>query len=217
MRIHGIHLIALTVASSIVSLLPSTAKAQDRLRGVVRLGLEHGGDRVVSFTYEDGSTPKVTAGGGVLVTLGGAAQLVSFGAHALDAQLNMGVKWRTIPPATNQDANWLRFPVEGLLFYRTPLGLRFGAGGTVHLRNVLQASGEVLNDRVAFRNTPGLLLQADYLRGNLAFDLRYTAMKYETESSRSETVDASSIGVGMSFFFGRSARAAAPRGASSSR
>jgi hypothetical protein len=211
MRIRTIHFIALTIAASIVSLFPSTAKAQDRLHGVLRLGLEHGGDKVVSFTYEDGSTPDVTAGGGLLLTGGGVAQLASIGAHALDAQLNAGVKWRTIPAATNQDANWLRIPVEGLLFYRTPLGLRFGAGATVHLRNVLKASGEVLNDRVEFRNTPGLLLQADYVRGNLAFDVRYTAMKYEIESSGSETIDASSIGVGMSFFFGRTARTATPR------
>ena len=65
------------------------------------------------------------------------------------------------------------------------------------MRNVLKASGEVLNDRVEFRNTPGLLLQADYIRKNLAFDLRYTAMEYEIESGGSGTVDASSIGVSI--------------------
>jgi hypothetical protein len=198
---------SLAIAVAIVSLSPSTAAAQTRLQGVARLGLEYGGDEVVEFTYEDGSTPKVTAGGGLLLTLGGAAEVMRFGAHALDAQLNMGIKWRTIPAATNQDANWLRIPVEGLLFYHAPKGFRLGAGATVHLRNVLKSSGEVLNDRVEFKSTPGLLLQADYIRKNVAFDLRYTALEYEIERSAG-TIDASSIGLGFSFFFGRSARAA---------
>jgi len=160
---------------------------------------------VVQFTYADGSSPKVTAGGGILASLGGVYEAFTAGAHGLDVQLAAGLKYRTIPAATNQDASWLRFPVDGLLFYRAPAGIRVGGGGTVHLRNVLQASGAVLNDRVEFRNTPGLLLQADYARGDVRFDLRYTAMTYEVERGGSGTVGASSIGAGLTFFLGRRA------------
>ena len=200
-RVSGFITLALAAAS--VALLPATASAQTGLHGIARFGLEHGGEKVIEFEYEDGSTPDVTAGGGLHLTVGGGMQVASFGRHALDAQLDAGLKWRTIPAATNQDANWLRFPVEGLLFYRAPAGIRVGAGATVHLRNVLKSSGAVLNDRVDFRNTPGLVMQAEYVRRNLAFDLRYTALEYEIESGGG-TVDASSIGVGMSFLFGRS-------------
>lgn len=204
-RITRIRVLAAIIATAVLSLVPSEMRAQQRsLRGVFRLGLEYGGDQVVEFKYSDGTTPKVTAGGGLVLTAGGAAELFSRRGHALDAQVNLGLKYRTIPPATNQDATWMRFPVEGLLFYRTPVGVRLGAGATVHLHNVLSSSGAVLNDRVEFKNNPGFLLQAEYVRRNAAFDLRYTALQYELAKGGSGTVDASSIGVGVSLFVGQS-------------
>ena len=193
-------------ASSIAALLflsSASASAQARVRGVARLGLEYGGDKVAQFEYSDGTTPDVTAGGGLLLTGGAVGTLFSRMGHAVDAQLNVGLKYRTIPPATNQEVTWLRFPVEGLLYYRTPIGLRLGAGGAVHLHNVISSSGEVLNERVSFKNKPGLLLQAEYVRGIAAFDLRYTAMEYEVQEGGVGTVNASSLGLGVSFFFGK--------------
>ena len=203
MRTH-LTLAALALAAIGISLPPSTASAQSALYGLARFGLEHGGDKVVEFEYEDGSTPDVTAGGGLLLSVGGGSQLAQVGSGALDAQLTAGLKWRTIPAANNQDANWLRFPLEGLLFYRLPSGLRLGAGATVHLANSLKASGAVLNDKVEFKSTPGVLVQAEYIRRNLSFDLRYTMLDYETESGGA-TVGASSIGIGIGFRFGQSA------------
>ena len=203
MRLPNLLVSALALAAAALPLVASSAHAQRRVRGVVRFAGEYGGDKVGQFQYSDGSTPDVIAGGGLLLTAGGAFALLTRGAHSVDAQVNLGLKYRTIPPASNQDATWLRFPLEGLLFYRTPVGVRLGAGATVHLRNVLAASGEVLNDRVEFENTPGLLLQAEYVRRNVAFDLRYTALQYEVSSGGSGTVDASSIGAGLSLFFGR--------------
>ena len=205
MRISRLYLFSLALTAAF-PLIPASADAQSRLRGVFRLGGEYGGERVVEFEYEDGSTPTVTAGGGLVLTGGGVVGLMNRGSHALDAQLNIGLKYRTIPPATNQDVTWLRFPVEGLLFYRAPMGVRLGAGATVHLRNVMEASGGVLNERVEFKNNPGFLLQAEYLRSNWAFDLRYTMLDYELSSGGSGTVDASSIGGGVSFFFGGGSR-----------
>ena len=193
--------LSLIATSSAEAQARTQSSAQRRVRGVVRIAGEYGGDKVGEFEYSDGSTPDVIAGGGLLITGGAAVTMLTRGAHSLDAQVNAGLKWRTIPPATNQDANWLRFPVEGLVFYRTPVGIRLGAGATVHLHNVLAASGAVLNDRVEFESTPGLLLQAEYVRRNVAFDLRYTAMEYSVADAGS--IDASSIGVGLSFFFGR--------------
>jgi hypothetical protein len=207
MRIPAVRFLALAVATAALSLLPSVASAQRRpVRGVLRLAGEYGGERVVQFEYSDGSTPDVTAGGGLLLTGGAAADLWARGGHGLEGQLNLGLKYRTIPPATNQDATWLRFPVEALLFYRTPVGLRLGAGATVHLHNVLSSSGAVLNGRVEFENNPGLLLQAEYVRRNVAFDLRYTALEYGLASGGTGTVDASSVGVGVSLFLGQASR-----------
>ena len=196
----------LAIAMVAISLFPLESGAQMPVRGVIRFGGEHGGDKVGEFEYSDGSTPDVIAGGGLVLTGGVTGDLLTRGRHGLEAQVNVGVKYRTIPPADNQDANWLRFPVEGLLYYRAPAGFRLGAGMTVHFANTLSASGAVLNDRVEFENTPGFLLQAEYVRKNVSFDVRYTALEYEISGGDFEPVDASSIGVGVSFFIGRSSR-----------
>lgn len=204
-------LAALTLAAAIVSLPASTTYAQIPIHGIIRFGGEYGGEKVLEFEYEDGTTPDVTAGGGLLLSVGGGAQLARLGRGALDAQLTAGFKWRTIPPADNQDANWIRFPLEGLLFYRLPSGFRVGAGPTVHFGNKFKTSGAVLNQSVEFKNTPGVVVQAEYIRRNVSFDLRYTKLEYEVESS-GEPVDASSIGIGISFLIGKSATATGSSG-----
>ena len=183
---------------------PMALVAQTPLLGVFRFGLEHGGERVIEFEYEDGSTPDVTAGGGLLLSVGALRKLYKSGSSAVEAQALAGMKIRTIPPATNQEANWIRFPLEGMLFYSARDRFRIGTGITMHLHNVLAARGEVLNDRVAFRSKPGWVLEGGYINDkNMAFDLRYTSLKYPISEGGSGTVDASSIGLGASFFLGR--------------
>ena len=202
MRTRFTTLTAVALAAALSFLAASTASAQSATYGVVRFGGEYGGDKLLEFEYEDGTTPDVTAGGGIILSIGGGTRLVKLGRSSLDAQVTAGFKWRTIPPATNQDANWIRFPVEGLVLYRLPNGFRFGAGPTVHLANKFKTSGAVLNESLEFENTPGVVVQAEYVRRNMSFDLRYTALDYEIKSSGT-TVDASSIGLGISFMFGK--------------
>lgn len=191
-----------TVVLGASASLATTADAQGRLRGIVRLGGDVGGDELLEFEYEDGSTPDVTAGGGLLLTVGGVLEAWRSGGHGLDAQVNAGIKYRTIPAATNQDLNWLRLPVEGLLYYRAPSGFRFGGGPVVHLANALRASGEAADGTLEFETTPGAIIQAELIRGNVVFDLRYTALKYKVSGS-GETVNASSFGGGIGMLFGR--------------
>jgi hypothetical protein len=124
--------------------------------------------------------------------------------QALDLQGTVGVKYRTIPPASNQNATWARFPVEGLLMYRTPFGVRIGGGAAVHLGNVLEASGAAANNRVEFKPAPGYVTQAEYALGHWSFDLRYTMMKYEVSSGGAGTVVANSLGAGLSYALGGS-------------
>jgi hypothetical protein len=190
---------ALAVIALSTVALASAAEAQGKVRGMLRLGAEMGGEQVIQFQYADGSTPEVTAGGGLLVTAGAALQ--AFG--PIEAQLNAGWKYRTIPEASNQTASWSRFPVEALLYYSTPLGLRLGGGATMHLGNVLEASGAALDTRVEFKNKPGFLFQVEYVMRNFSFDVRYTLLEYEIQSGGSGTIDANSIGAGFSFVFGR--------------
>jgi hypothetical protein len=199
MRRTSVALRAAAIALLAATLAPS-AEAQGRFRGMARLGAEMGGDQVVQVQYADGSTPDVTAGGGLVVSGGLAMRLLP----SVDAQLNAGWKYRTIPKASNQEASWSRFPVEGMLFVRTPIGLRLGGGATVHLANALETSGDVLNSRVEFENTPGYLFQTEYVfASNISVDVRYTLMKYKVVGDESSTVQANSVGAGFSVLFGR--------------
>ena len=184
------------------STLAPSAWAQGKVRGMARLGGDFGGDKVLEFQYADGSTPDVQAGTGLLLSAGAALEVFKSAGGALDLQASLGVKYRTIPPATNQEATWLRFPLEGLLLYRTPFGLRVGGGVAVHLGNVFEASGEAINTRVEFKSNPGFVLQAEYVLRRMAFDLRYTLMEYEIASGGSGTVNANTIGGGVSLLFG---------------
>ncbi len=86
------------------------------------------------------------------------------------------------------------------------MGFRLGGGATMHLRNVLAASGDALDERVEVRHTPGWVLQGEHIFGNMSVDLRYTATEYQVERGGSGTVDASSLDVDMSFFLGSSSK-----------
>jgi len=192
------------VASAVAALvlLSGQAFAQSRIRGTARVGADFGGDKVLQFKYSDGSTPDVVAGAGLSASIGGAAEIYKFGARALDAQLNLGVKYRTIPPAANQTASWVRFPVEGLLMYGASPALRVGGGATMHLGNVMEASGAAANAKVTFKAQPGFIAQTEWMLRRWSLDLRYTAMKYAVESGGSGDVNANSFGAGVSYWFG---------------
>ena len=187
----------------------SSAEAQGRMQGLVRVGTDFGGDPVVQFQYSDGSSPDVEAGGGVLAAGGARMRLIGSVQQGLDVEGTVGVKYRTIPPASNQDATWIRFPVEGMLMYRTPFGLRAGGGVTMHYGNVLEASGAALNSRLEFKSTPGYVLQTAYGFGaKWALDVRYTALKYEVAKGGSGSVSANSLGAGLSYAFGATPKSA---------
>lgn len=198
----GLVSLAMTVSAT-------NAEAQGRVRGLVRLGGDYGGDPVIQFQYADGSSPKVTAGGGMLFSGGGSMQLLGSVEQSLDVEGTVGVKYRTIPPASNQSASWIRFPVEGMLMYKTPFGLRAGGGVAMHFANVLEAQGAAANGRLEFKATPGYVVQTAYVFGQKwALDMRYTMMKYELAQGGTGTVNANSLGAGLSYAFGGSPRSA---------
>lgn len=198
----GLVSLAMTVSAT-------KAEAQGRVRGLVRLGADYGGDPVIQFQYADGSKPDVTAGGGLLFAGGGTMKLIGSVDQSLDVEGTVGVKYRTIPPASNQSASWIRFPVEGMLMYRTPFGLRAGGGVAMHFANVLEAQGAAANGRLEFKSTPGYVVQTAYVFGQKwALDMRYTMMKYELAQGGTGKVNANSLGAGLSYAFGGTPRSA---------
>lgn len=190
---------ALVMVVLMVLVVPA-AEAQ-RVRGVVRLGADFGGEELVQFQYSDGTSPSVTAGAGLLASLGVVFPLAQRRGQGLELEASAGVKYRTIPPATNQSANWMRVPLQGLVFYRAR-AFRVGGGVAVHVANALSASGAALNSKVEFDARPGFIAQAEYDLGRVGLDVRYTIMKYEISRGGSGSVNADAIGAGVSFYFG---------------
>lgn len=185
-------------AVALSAVFSSSSEAQ-KPRGFLRLGGDFGGDPVLQFVYSDGTTPDLEAGRGLVVTAGVALQL-----SRIELLVDGGVKYTGIPPAGNQDASWLRYPVEGVLLYHLPFpGLAIGGGATVHFANVMKASGGAANARVEFENNPGYIVQAQWGRGRWAIDLRYTGMTYTVASGGTGTVDASCFGGGFTFMLGK--------------
>jgi hypothetical protein len=91
----------------------SSSEAQ-KPRGFIRLGGDFGGDPVIQFVYSDGTTPDLEAGRGPW-------SLPASRCSCPDrAAGDGGVKYTSIPPAGNQDASWLRYPLEGVLLYHLP-------------------------------------------------------------------------------------------------
>jgi hypothetical protein len=197
---HTPYRVAAVVVAGLV--LSTQASAQSRIKGTARFGVDFGGEKVMQFQYSDGSTPEVTAGKGLTAAVGGALEMFSIGARSLDAQVTAGVKYSTIPPATNQSASWLRFPVEGLLMFGGSTGIRMGAGVVTHFHNVMETTGAASNTKLTFKAQPGFIAQTEWMRRQWSLDLRYTAMKYTVESGGSGEVSANSFGAGMSFWFG---------------
>src|SRR5262245_40043166 len=195
----GAQIVRSLTLATLSLLLQTDVHAQVKLHGVARLGGEFGGDEVLQFQYSDGTTPEVTAGGGLLLTGGGHLSI----SRLLDLQLMAGIKYRTIPEATNQSASWLRFPVEASVGISTPFGLRVRGGPVVHLANTLKAEGAAANARVEFETKPGVFGQIEYVfRDGLSFGLMCTALRYSVVGS-GESVNGNSIGGGCSFYFGK--------------
>lgn len=207
MRIHlpALATAALLVSTPLAAQETSTAApatpATPRLRAIARMGLEAGGDKVLEFQYDDGTTPDVTAGGGLSLAFGAAYRALPFGPGGFDLQATAGLKYRTIPPASNQSASWARYPVEAMVLYRTRRGFGIGAGATAHLGNSLSMDGEAANASVKFGAAPGAMVQAEWMFGGIVLDARYTAIAYRVTGS-DESVDASNVGLGVGFLFG---------------
>lgn len=198
------HSTSLVVRAAVLGLvvsmsLTAAAHAQNRFGLTARAGADFGGDKLVQFQYSDGTTPTIVAGNGLELSAGAVAQLWEAAGQSVDAQLNIGWKYSTIPPASNQTASWNRFPVEALLRYGSPMGLKFGGGLVAHVGNVLQASGSAVNTRLSFKTTPGFVLHAEYAFARWSLDARYTALKYTIQSGGSGTVNANSFGAGLDY------------------
>jgi len=94
-----------------------------RVRLFGSLAYGHGGDKIVSDKYANGQTIELLAGTGWTWTVG--ADLRLFGPLAL--QVNVGHQRNRID-GLNFDMDFVRYPVEVLLFYSVTEQVRLGGG-----------------------------------------------------------------------------------------
>ncbi len=161
------------------------------VRGLIGLGAEFGGEKLLSLTYSDGSTSDVKAGQGLCVFGGAVAQdLARLGPVALDLQGTVGLKYSTIKEASNANADFFRFPFELLAFAHWK-ELRVGVGPAYHIANSFSGSGQLSGYDFKFNYALGLTMQADYMfMKGMALGLRYTLISYEPKQSGLSKVDA---------------------------
>ena len=181
------HILPIVLTAGLI--LPATGQAVV-VDGIVKLGLDFGGDTLVAATLISGSstsTEKLKANEG-LVLAGG----VSISNDARNFFLDTTLGWKSEEiNASNQEFKFSRYPLDVLGFYGLPLGnpgkftLRLGGGVTYHINPKFSASGTLANGSVSFDDAVGLVGQIDTVirfgRSGPALNagLRYTSLDYE--------------------------------------
>lgn len=160
-----------------------------------------GADTLAVVKFTDGTTQNITAGNGVILSVGGGAIFFGPQPHRLEALLSVGLKYSTMQPTDNADLTFFRVPIELLAFYRNDkLYFRAGGGGALYVGNSMSGSGLASGLDVTFEPAVAGIVQADFISGGFFAGLRYTALKLRTESS-STSFSANSIGVGAGYYF----------------
>jgi hypothetical protein len=184
------------------AILSSTSVFAASFKGILGVGAEFGGDRLLSVTYSDGSSSDILAGQGFTLFGGVAAKdLLALGPIAIDLQGTVGVKYSTIQEATNADASFFRFPLEILVLARWE-GLRVGLGPAYHFANSFSGSGALAGYNFGLDNALGLTVQLDYLfLKHWGIGARYTSISYQPELVGASSVSGSNFGGEVSYFF----------------
>jgi hypothetical protein len=181
--------------SVVILLLACTGVSHAEVEPILTMGVESGGDKLVTTTTTD-----LRAGGGVTVGAG-----LSFSRPNSDLSLRLVLHYLyntvdfTSPDGT---AKAHSFPLELGLFNRWQRH-EFGAGPSVHLDPYysISSSSPLINGRVDFDTAVGVFLQYNYIFSQaqtssfstdtyLAVKLR--AMNYEKSNSK---INADSLGV----------------------
>jgi hypothetical protein len=180
------------VASILAWMLTAQAQAAG-LRPVVVAGYDTGGDKVANVTFTNGKSDWIRANEGLY--LGGGVSVLNE-AKSLEFLATLSIKYQAVY-ADNGDVYWTRFPLDALLFYRTP-SFRLGGGLTYAIKPMLKGTGDASSINATLDNALGAVLQADYLIDRVALGLRVTLLDYKLDAS---TIRSSGVGVSFGFTF----------------
>lgn len=148
------------------------------LHFLVKGGLTTGGDDIFDIRYTDGSSKKVKAGGLLEV---GAGVLYNAPQTPVSAQLTLNYHFDTAS-ASNGDASFERYPLEGALYYTGVKDWRFGAGARLALSPKAETSIDRNDIDIAFKDTVGYLVEIGYrVLPGFWINLRAVQEDYEVE------------------------------------
>jgi hypothetical protein len=185
-------IVAIALAGAILAAAP--ARAQE-VKPMFKVGVDTGGDKLVTVLFTDGSTQSINANEGFF--LGGGVSIVNL-AKDIETEISISYKSGTIK-ASNGEINWTRYPIDALVFYRFPK-VRLGGGLTYHLGPKLSGSGFASPINGSPKDAAGFMLQADYrLAEKMAVGLRYTSLEYKFTGAASAKSDGIGVVFSMSF------------------
>lgn len=191
-RTFAAHLATTLLGVTLWAAIPHAQAAE----GLVQMGLDFGGEEMVSVYYTHGSGDEINAG--ELVHLSGGFIFKTF-ADQSDWETQLTLGWKTDGiTADNGSVSFDRFPVEVLQFIRAG-NIRIGGGATRHLNPSLEGDGFMSDVQAKFDDAWGGIVEINYLLGDkLMFGVRATMIDYEI---RGLSVDGSSVGFNMGLRF----------------
>lgn len=158
---------------------------------LVRMGLEGGGDKLVTVEWEDGDKTDITAGG--LLTFSGGLLYHPDAPFAVEATI--GYKFDQVN-GSNGKIQFTRVPVDVVVSWARS-GHRLGVGGTMHLSPTFTCDVDGMCDgSVSYHDAFGTLLQYVYGRGRdhgWEIGARATFIRYKGNGL--EAVDGTCFGV----------------------
>ncbi len=169
--------------------------AQAEIEPILTIGVEAGGDDLVTTTAED-----LSAGGGLTL---GAGISFSQADSALSYRAILHYRFNTVEfTHPDGDATFDTLPLELGLFNRWNRH-EIGAGLSTHLSPSyeISSSNGFLNDSIDFDNATGIFLQYNYIFSTAEtatfttdtyIGFKITAMDYETANT---SIDANSLGI----------------------
>lgn len=180
--------------ASACAVVPPT-HAQSRTRLVIGLGLTHGGDKLASVDYTNGSSVSLY-GGGLLVLHGGIEVQAT---EALSWQLTAGYHI-SAASASNGDVRFSRYPLNLLAHYAVAPKVRLGGGVEYASSPKFVVNGSLGDVHVGFRASTGPVAELEYLfTPRFGMKLRGALHRYRDDLRR-ETIDGSYLGLMFNFY-----------------
>ncbi len=157
-----------------------------------RVGIDGGGDTLLSLQFTNGDSSSIKAGGGVFFEIGYGTITPLQDNPKLQTEVSFGYKVDS-EDATNGEVEFRRLSVNLNQMMKLEK-FRLGGGITYHFDNKLKTSGGFFTGgSVEFDESLGFNLLAEYLVSDKAvLGLRATFIDYEVSGA---TLDANSVGL----------------------